>query len=64
MTQPLQLDTMEFQPVGCEQKGCVLPGMGYSHLSPFQLLDATEHGDLKSYILKTMKPQDEKDPSL
>lgn len=64
MTQTLQLDTMEFQPMECERKGCVPPGTAYSHLFLFQLLDAIEHGDLKSCILKMMKPQDEKGPSL
>ena len=47
-----------------ERKACVLPGTAYSHLFPFQLLDAVEFGDLKSDILKMMKSQNKKGPSL
>lgn len=46
-----------------------MEGMGPSprdgmQLPPsFELLDVIEHGDLKSHILKMMKPQDAKGPN-
>lgn len=63
--QTLQNDTVEHQP---GSGGCV-EGMGPSprdgmQLPPsFELLDVIEHGDLKSHILKMMKPQDAKGPN-